>query len=160
MGAVKVLAVDPGPVETAYLLLWEDKIQAWGKVPNDAAALVVANCQDSLGHVVPVVCEMVACYGMAVGAEVFDTAVWIGEYRRICADRNIPWNTLTRVEVKNLLCHHSAGVNDSVIRTRLIDLYGGKEKAIGKKKTPGPLWGITKDVWSALAVAKAWELKP
>jgi hypothetical protein len=78
------------------------------------------------------------------------------------------------------LCHQTKGVNDSVIRQRLIDKYGGKDKAIGGvrcpnckgkgwsgsgrpvcdvcqgekwKHPPGPLHGITADVWQALAVA-------
>lgn len=46
-----------------------------------------------------------------------------------------------------------ANASDTNIRAALIDLWGGKEKAIGKKATPGPLHGISKDVWAALAVA-------
>lgn len=32
----------------------------------------------------------------------------------------------------------------------------GKEKAIGKKATPGPLYGVVGDEWAALAVAVTW----
>lgn len=159
-----ILALDPGPKETAYLLKGDcGRIHAWGKLSNDQASAVVASAEHRHGDTegpVPVVCEMIACYGMAVGAEVFDTAVWIGEYRRICRDRGIPWHTLTRAEVKQRLCHHTVGVNDSVIRKRLIDLYGGKDKAIGRKASPGPLYKVKSDVWAALAVATAWEIKP
>jgi hypothetical protein len=36
----------------------------------------------------------------------------------------------------------------------MIDRFGpGKEKAIGRKATPGPLYGVKKDIWSALAIA-------
>jgi len=38
----------------------------------------------------------------------------------------------------------------------LIDRYGGvggKRAAIGLKASPGPLHGVSKDVWAALAVA-------
>jgi len=46
------------------------------------------------------------------------------------------------------------GVNDSTIRQAMLDRYGpGREKAIGKKKSPGPLYGIRKDEWQALALA-------
>ena len=38
------------------------------------------------------------------------------------------------------------GLND------LLDRFGGSS-AIGLKRSPGPLYGVSKDVWSALAVA-------
>ena len=97
--------------------------------------------------------EMVACYGMPVGEEVFETCVWIG---RFLAAFDGPHTKLKRNEIKMHLCHRIQGVNDSVMRQRLIDIYGGKEKAIGKKKSPGPLHGIHGDCWQALAVAVVW----
>ena len=40
---------------------------------------------------------------------------------------------------------------------RPIDKFGGsKETAIGKKANPGPLYGVKKDIWAALAVAVTW----
>jgi len=53
--------------------------------------------------------------------------------------------------VKLHLCG-SARAKDTNIRQALIDRYGGSA-AIGKKAAPGPLYGVSKDVWSALAVA-------
>jgi hypothetical protein len=60
-----------------------------------------------------------------------------------------------RATVKAHLCR-SAKAKDSNVRQALIDLFGGKENAIGTKKTPGPLYGISGDVWAALAVAVTW----
>jgi hypothetical protein len=57
-----------------------------------------------------------------------------------------------RREVKTNLCG-SMKAKDGNVRQALIDRFGGKEKAIGKKKTPGPLYGFSADVWQALAVA-------
>ena len=45
---------------------------------------------------------------------------------------------------------HALSMN---IRQALIDRFGGKEKAIGLKKTPGPLYGISSHAWAALALA-------
>jgi len=46
---------------------------------------------------------------------------------------------------------------DANIRQALIDRYGpGKDKAIGQKKTPGPLYGFKSHEWAALAVAVTW----
>lgn len=41
----------------------------------------------------------------------------------------------------------------------LIDRFGGKDAAIGRKATPGPLYGITKDLWSALAIAITYPVQ-
>src|ERR1019366_6572924 len=100
--------------------------------------------------------EMVASYGMAVGASVFDTCVWAGRFiecwSRTGFDRDWAAGRVFRREVKLHLCG-SARAKDANVRQALIDRYGGKEKAVGRKKTPGPLYGLKSDCWSALAVA-------
>ena len=49
---------------------------------------------------------------------------------------------------------NSARAKDANVRQALLDKFGpGKEKAVGKKATPGPLDGLTGDCWSALGVA-------
>jgi len=66
---------------------------------------------------------------------------------------------LMRKTVAAHLCNTSRA-NDSNIRQALIDRFGpGREKAIGTKKNPGPLYGIKKDLWSALAVAVTYADK-
>jgi len=145
-----ILGIDPGNKETAYVVY-------------DTASKQIAHKAKKLNDVVRielpcircdrVVMEVVACYGMAVGQEVFDTVEWIGRYTEIVTrDMRMPLQRIKRTEVKMALCHQTKGVNDSVIRQRLIDLFGGKEAAIGKKANPGPLYGVTKDCWAALAV--------
>jgi hypothetical protein len=44
-----------------------------------------------------------------------------------------------------------------VIRQRLIDIWGGKELAIGNKRSPGRLYGLRGDQWQALALAVVWR---
>lgn len=101
---------------------------------------------------------MVASYGLPVGAEVFATVRWIGRFHEILVSRGQPDpQYLTRNEVKLRLCGTVKGVNDGVLRQRLIDIYGpGKAQAIGNKKQPGPLFGLKADEWQALALARAW----
>ena len=100
-----------------------------------------------------VVIEKIESYGMAVGAEVFDTVWWAGRFAE--AASRVPVVMLPRRAVKLALCGDSRA-KDANIRQALIDRYGGKERAIGTKATPGPLHGIAKDVWAALAVGIAW----
>lgn len=146
-----LLAIDPGPVESAFVVYSTAKCRPmyWEKLPS-------GDLLDRLGGFVPyvLVVEMVASYGMAVGAETFETCVWAGRF----IDR---WETtrgcaqvrrVFRREVKLHLCHDSRA-KDANIRQALIDRYGGKAQAIGRKATPGPLYGITGDVWQALGVA-------
>jgi hypothetical protein len=50
---------------------------------------------------------------------------------------------------------------DANIRASLIDRYGpGKDSAIGSKRSPGPLYGLKGDEWSALAVALTVSARP
>jgi hypothetical protein len=143
-----ILAIDPGSEQSAWLLYTEDGFK-FGKLPNDEVLTIVENVTDN-GH--NVVCEMVACYGMPVGKEVFETVRWIGRFEQATKDRLRDFHVLYRKDVTMHLCN-STKAGDSNVRHVLIDRFGGKEKGIGGKKRPGPLYGIHKDVWSALAIA-------
>jgi hypothetical protein len=145
-----LLAIDPGPVESAYVTMRDGEIVSFDKRPN-AGLLPLA----AVGRGVrEVVIEMVASYGMPVGREVFETVFWIGRFYQSASD-NV--HRLFRQDVKLHLCK-STKANDASIRQALIDRYGpGKERAIGTKKAPGPLYGVKADVWAALALAVTWH---
>lgn len=149
-----LLAIDPGTGDSAYVGLTETgQVIAQGIMDNDEFLQMlerdsVVTCNDRI------VIEMVASYGMPVGRETFETCVWIGRFIQAVAPH--PVERMTRNEVKMQLCHHIAKVNDGVLRQALIDRYGpGKEKAIGNKKSPGPLYGIKSHLWAALALGVA-----
>lgn len=106
----------------------------------------------------PVAIEMIASYGMAVGAEVFETCLWIGRFMQAAGPERV--RLVYRRDVKLHLCN-SAKAKDANIRQALIDKWGGKAAAIGKAKSPGPLYGIKSHAWAALGVAvTALETKP
>jgi hypothetical protein len=154
-----ILAIDPGPEQSAYVLYDADNrdVHRSGKLDNKPMLrrLEEFKAYDiDRKHVLVV--EMIASYGMPVGREVFETCVWIGRYieawRSNGLDVDLPYDTLYRSIVKHHLCG-SMRAKDGNVRQALIDAFGGKEKAIGKKATPGPLYGVSGDVWAALAVA-------
>lgn len=149
-----VLAIDPGPTQSAWVL-YAPRTRAVLSShiePNDVVLAQVCSC-GQIGS--RVVIEMVASMGMPVGAEVFQTVLWIGRFVEAAGGEA---DLITRPDVKKHLCHKCVGVNDSVIRQRLIDLFGpGKQAAIGTKKSPGPLYGIHADEWQALALAVVWS---
>jgi hypothetical protein len=147
-----VLAIDPGSSQSAWLRFDGDRPQGFGITANDV--LVRALRTGGLPEVVAI--EKVESYGMAVGAEVFDTVLWAGRFAE--AAHRVPVVLLPRRAVKLALCGDSRA-KDANIRQALIDRFGGVA-AIGRKAAPGPLYGISRDVWSALAIAVTYTLQP
>lgn len=147
--------IDPGTHESAIVSLNAERGIVFARIqPNeqvrDTIKWAVAQHDE-------IAIEMVACYGLPVGRETFETCLWIGRFIE-CARAHWPVTPrlITRNEVKMALCHTIKGVNDSVIRQRLIDLYSsGDAPAIGTKKDPSPLYSIKSHMWPALAVAIA-----
>jgi len=143
---VVVLAIDPGPTESAYVMWSGDQVLAYAKVRNDNLVLLLLNPPREVEQAV---IEKVASFGMPVGAEVFETVYWSGVFAHAFGLARV--DRITRNEIKNHLCH-SSRAKDGNIRQALIDRFGGPA-AIGKKASPGPLYGLAGDTWSALAVA-------
>lgn len=149
-----LLAIDPGPEQSAWVILDEDRGAplGWAKVPNVALLdHISATTADRLAV------EMIASYGMPVGREVFETCTWIGRFVERwafdCDPAPRPFTYVYRRDVKLHLCG-SVRAKDSNVRQALIDRYGpGKDRAVGRKATPGPLYGLTGDCWAALGVA-------
>ena len=138
-----ILAIDPGTVQTALIEWNGERIAARHLVPNsEALELVGLTCARE------VVIEMVASYGMPVGREVFETVVWIGRYMERAIGTGKPVRRVYRKDIKLHLCH-SLRAKDGNIRQALIDRLGEP----GTKKAPGLTYGISKDLWAALAVA-------
>jgi hypothetical protein len=148
-----VLAIDPGTSQSAWLRFDGDRPQGFGISANDV--LVRALRTGGLPDVV--VIEKVESYGMAVGAEVFDTVLWAGRFAE--AVHRVPVVLLPRRAVKLALCADSRA-REANIRQALIDRFGGKDTAVGRKAAPGPLYGISRDVWSALAIAVTYSIQP
>jgi hypothetical protein len=150
---MRLLAIDPGNEESAAVIYdtADGQVLEFHKMPNGEMlgwlwAARAVGC-DLLAI------EMIASYGMPVGAEVFDTCVWIGRFLDRWDSRgHARWVRIFRKNVKLHLCG-TTRAKDPNVRQALIDRYGGKEKAIGKKAMPGPLYGMKGDCWAALAVA-------
>jgi len=149
MSTGKLLAIDPGYTQSAYVVLRAGAIADKGIVLNRE---LLARLRTSSGQYDHAVIEMIACYGMAVGREVFESCVWIGRFAEALDYAGVPVSRMERMKVKMHLCH-SAKASDSNIRTAMLDRFGpGREKAIGVKSNPGPLYGVVQDLWAALAL--------
>lgn len=148
-----LLAIDPGPVESAYVIVDDDmRVFDANKIKNEDLLFMMSADEDFRGCE-NLAIEMIASYGMAVGREVFETCVWIGRFvelfKNITGEES---NYIYRKDVKTELCG-SMKAKDSNIRQALIDLYGD----VGTKKAPGWFYGFKKDIWSAYAVAHTYK---
>ena len=151
---MKLLAIDPGNKQSAYVVYENKKILEAGISPNQELLYNIK--YDFLDEgLIPdhLAIEMVACYGMAVGETVFDTCVWIGRFIQAF---NGDFTQVYRKDVKMHLCN-SMKAKDANVRQAIIDKYppigGGKIPQIGIKKQPGLLYGFHDDMWAALGVA-------
>ena len=144
-----IIALDPGPTETGYVILADGRVQESGTLPNQDVLWTVVSLWPGPWGVADarLAIEMVASYGMAVGRDVFETVRWIGRFQQAW---HAPDDVLLvyRQDVKLHLCK-SARAKDANIRQALIDLLG----APGTKKAPGPTYGVKGHEWAALAVA-------
>jgi hypothetical protein len=70
---------------------------------------------------------------------------------RIQEASKIPCHLVYRKDIKLAFCG-TCKAKDANVRQALIDRFGEQ----GTKLNPGRLYGIKKDMWSALAVALFW----
>ena len=153
-----ILAIDPGNMESGYVLVEHDgqeirKVLDVGKVPNGEMYSVFFSTYDHLAI------EMVAGMGMPVGQEVFDTCFWIGRFWEFATLYGVshPPQKIFRREEKLYLCGR-ASAKDANIRQALVDRYAPGEPNYGKgtKKNPGFFYGFSADMWAAMAVATTY----
>lgn len=183
MNADLIIGIDPGTEKSAWVRYCPKQarpLMTWGIEDNYAmgvwvgrwwAAVACSTQQTALAI------EDIDCYGMPVGRDVFETCKWIGKFEQAWGG---PCIEIPRREIKLHLCG-TARAKDANVCAALIDRFGpGKDKAIGGKQCPrckgkgwfgagrptcpecsgskyktppGPLYGVTSHVWSALAVA-------
>lgn len=140
-----VIAIDPGPEHSAYVVWDGAKIWSAGIEANSQMLSRLYN-----PPAMYLVIEEIASYGMPVGREVFQTVRWSGRFEEAWGLKN-QFHYLPRLKVKQHLCHDSRA-KDANIRQALVDRFGKP----GTKKQPGTTYGLRKDIWSAFAVAVTW----
>jgi len=150
---MRILAIDPGNVQSALVLLNTDTQEILFKaiLPNQECFLAFK--REATAADVCII-EQVAGMGMVVGETVFETAVWSGRFWQMLDSLGYKVERIKRNEIKNILCG-SSRAKDKNIRQRLIDIFGEQ----GTKKNPGKTYGMKADMWAALAVAVAWDMK-
>jgi hypothetical protein len=150
-----VFAVDPGPAQSAWAKLVDDKLDGSGIRANaDMGQLLEAAYYAGA----EIVLEVIEGFGKSVGEDVFRTCEWVGRFSAHVERLGGEVHRIGRRTVKLHLCHCSSA-NDPAVRQALIARYGPPRVSVdvapGKKPrtAPGPTAGLAKDMWAALAVA-------
>lgn len=150
---MKILAIDPGPEQSAGVI-WDvdiGRVVACKQMDNRLFRIFV-KAQMKCGTFDVAAIEDVAYYGKVLNRSTFETLKFIGRLQEIlhphCHFVFFPDYALH-------FCNSRRGVKTSQINAVLTDRLGGK----GTQKNPGPLYGIKEHMWSALAVAVYWADK-
>lgn len=134
-----ILAVDPGPEQSAYVVFDGSGVVDCGMSGND----LLLSWIYPRGNIFPLTellaIEAIESFGMPVGREVFETVFWTGRFAQAWHERSGEFARLGRKQCKLHLCG-SARAKDANVRQALIDKFGGsRQTAVGTKKKPGPL---------------------
>ena len=153
---MKVMAIDPGPELSAYVIYDGKRVLQKGIIENMAVLDVIA-CQEFEWLAI----ERVKSYGMPVSETIFQTVWWDG---RFCHAQDglgfSRWKRIPRKEICKYVCNDGRA-KDSNIRQALIDRFGKP----GTKKEPNLIYGedgtkegkMKADLWAALAVAITFQ---
>ena len=147
-----IYGIDPGPVQSALVVIEIDPfaIKSMIMLPNETMSDMLKSEAMGTGERVLAI-EYLQSYGsqFAVSRELIDTANWVGWFTCIwgylCKQ---PYTKHLRTQIKAYIVG-SVATGDKSVSNALKMRFG----APGNKKNPGILYGIKKDLWSALAVA-------
>ena len=158
-----VAAIDPGTTESALLVYdpVEQRVKRSLFASNDQILNEVYRLADaSLESTQPgaLVIERMENYGNIVGRDILETAEWSGRFFQqfwVHSGGQEP-HWLPRRQVKMHLCG-TMRATDAHVRQALLDIWGDRKRALGKKSQPGPLFGVAGHLWSALALAVTYH---
>jgi hypothetical protein len=150
VATVSILAIDPGTEVSGFVVIGtHDEILDHGIIGHAEMLNFIELWRDRMAV------EMVVSYGKPIGKSTIETIFHIGRYVQ-AYERPDDVLLIPRKTVTKFICM-DAGAKDPQIRQALIDLYprtgGGKIPQIGVKGNAGPLYGMRKDEWAALALA-------
>ena len=155
---MKIFAIDPGNIQSAYCVMDGDyNLIEFGKDVNAAVGTKMLSwIERPYVEIDAVILERVASYGMPVGREVFDTCEWIGRFAQK-AEQWTRTDFIYRQDEKLYICHDSRA-KDTNIRAALIERFAKHDFKNGKgtKNNPDYFYGVSADCWAAIAVAVTW----
>lgn len=157
-----VLAVDPGSSISGYVVLTDDNVITDKGIVDNEEMLLMMNSQVADHCVV----EKPGAHVMTIKAtghpyipeHVKETLIYFGRlqaYWELLSDSG-EFYAMARRDALKYVTGKGSRVGDKEMRAGLISLYGGPD-AIGLKKNPGPLYGISSHMWAALGLGVAYH---
>lgn len=176
----KILSIDPGNTKSAYIVfdLEDNSIVQFDKIPNRTLLGIIPLLK------LPLVTEYPFPRGQGVSWQTFDVCEWCGFFHHEAELNNLSFTKMNRTDIKKNLCPGQSKIKDAHVRKALIKRFGGEDSLlsdkcllckgkgfVGSRKnkthcsqclgtgkvTPGVLYGISADVWQALAVAVTYK---
>jgi len=148
-----IVGIDPGPAACGLAVYRAGQVVHADKSASVDAVLDYLQGKDRTAEISHVGIERVQSYGIS-GGSLLQTSEVVGRLFQRCLDLGLPVSLHYRRDVLRFLDVTGRGNRDSLVRHRLIELHGGtREAAVGRKRTPGPLYGVSGHSWQALAVA-------
>ena len=152
-----ILAIDPGTTDSGWVLYDPNAkrpLVAFAKEPN--AVVLRRITMEGLSRDWPrpiMVVEHFVSRGNRLGEDSLETVRWATRFEMAAWYK---WgkaaHLVPRRAVQIWMCNELA--DDAGIRRAITDRFGPERKiAVGSKKKPGPLFGLPRDCWQALAVA-------
>jgi hypothetical protein len=139
-----IFGIDPGSRESGYVL-WDTGQNRVFQCGNESNEGMLDLCRHTDFELLAI--EQIRGYGIVAGDDIFDTCEAYGRFREAYECRGLRVIMVPRKNIKKHLCGVTT-TNDKYIRMALIDRLG----EVGTKRSPGPLFGISGHLWSALAV--------
>ena len=152
MAITEITGIDPGSKESGVVGVALDGAIVRRDMWENARLARALNSDWSYDSVL-VAIEHVVPYSQ-LGHSILDTILWIGRFVQAREYGNLI--LITRHEVKLHFCHRTSGISDGDVNDAVVHrLFGHSDRkmAVGTKKAPGPLHGISGHLWPALAVA-------
>jgi hypothetical protein len=163
-----IAGIDPGPEQSALVLIdtasgsplcacdWRPNPEIEAILRRSATGDVQEDPEWGYLPWANLAIEWISTYSKAVGQSVFHTARWVGRFEVAWGRGN---ELVTTVDVRQALCR-TQKAGPAQIREAILDRFGGKERAIGTKKSRGVLYrmrtgptGGSPHMWSALGIA-------
>jgi hypothetical protein len=139
---LKVLGIDPGPEDSAFVL-WDGELILTAQMVRPAVGIQWVNTALVSGN--PVAIEALRCYGRAIGRETLETAYTIGRLDHEMRCRLVPFSDYSRY-----WCNST--------HARPAELYGALRERFGEpgtKAKPGVLYPVSKNEHLRCAFALA-----
>lgn len=144
-----IIGIDPGPTESG-VVVWQNLVLKADNMENNSVIEWLRVMRQSQAADYYLAVERVRGYGIMASDGLFDTCEWTGRFLQAFGPERT--SLIPRKEVSKHICGTGGISHDKFIREALIGRLG----AVGTKKQPGPLYGISGHLWAALAVALTW----